>query len=231
MPMIEISDIMALAALVVAIISAGYTYKARQDLLSHIHIEPPEYTGRPYFSKKDERWKYLSYFKLSLTNRGGRDASLIRVEPYDESVGRLVNVSRRLLRLKPLNKTLSFLMAIKKDRTIDLNPNINYSVFLTEKKLFDFDEKSKKALFKGTKDDLAIVMDSYLNQGFERLSAININIKPGETKYLGFGMILDCYEPIGEAIVKNDIDKILLMLRLKFNNKQDYVFRQCIENI
>ena len=204
------SDIIATLALISSIITIWYVYKTRQDNFPQITIEEKTPAGGPFFSKDDEKWKYFLCYEFSCTNHGGRKASLLSIEPFNEGPPPITKIFAKLFHLKA--STLSFLLVAKEGRLI--NSKIDYSISRLQEKINDISSLS------------STIIDSYFNQGSKELIYLNQNIEPGVTEYLTFGLIFDCYGPNKTA--KNDIDTIFITFRLLFNNKQEHVFRRAI---
>ena len=215
--LMKTNDIIGLLAFIVSAITVLYVRKARMDSLSRIDVDINAF-GDPYFSNINNKWKYFLYFEFIFTNHGGRPTSLLNIEPFDEYPKLsiiFINLLRKRLGIEPIAKT-RFLMIDRKDGKFDSNPQIDHSIFLIKE---SFDQIKKRP----------DILDSYYDQSKNTLSTLNIKIGSGETEYLKFGIILDCYRSGKKVVIKNNAKTVFLSLRLRFNNTQKYVLRQSID--
>ena len=206
------SDIIATLALISSITAIWYIHKTRQDTFPYITIEEKTPAGGAFFSEDDGKWKYFLCYEFSCTNHGGKKASLLSIEPFNEGADSLTKVIAKLFHLK--TSSLPFLLVAKKNRLMNLK--IDYSIFRLQEKINDIHNIN------------STIIDSYCNQGTKELIYLNQNIEPGDTEYITFGLMFDCYENGPNKTTKNDLDEIFMTFRLLFNNKQEHVFRRAI---
>ena len=84
------SMLIAVAALLVAVISLYHARTARQLALSEISIEEKSALTTPVFDQAAKKWSYLALYELSVTNHSGPDVTLARVAKDSDGAGFLV---------------------------------------------------------------------------------------------------------------------------------------------
>ena len=76
--------------------------------------------------------------------------------------------------------------------------------------------------------DKVLLIHKKRGLGAGKVNAPGGHIEPGETEYITFGLMFDCYENGPNKTAKYDLDTIFMTFRLLFNNKQEHVFRRAI---